>query len=83
MVGGRKSSKKGRMKRLLDLYDAASRAGLHPFIHVDEDYLNGSTHQGLAGLLLHEAWHLLGYANHTSGPPYTQYPFSEQYTCPL
>jgi hypothetical protein len=66
-----------------DTHDAQSRRGTAPLIHVDENYLNTSAVKALAGLLLHEAWHLLGYPNHGAeeSPPYTTYPYSEQVSC--
>lgn len=67
-----------------DDHDAQSRGGPSPFIHVDTDYLESSTLQGLGGLLLHEGWHLAGYPTHPredDRPPYATPPWTEQISC--
>jgi hypothetical protein len=64
-------------------YDAASRSGPSGFVHVDHDYLGSGTPRGVAGLLLHEGWHLLGHPNHpaTESQPYSTYPYSQEASC--
>jgi hypothetical protein len=64
-------------------HDAASRSGPSGFVHVDHDYLGSSTPRGVAGLLLHEGWHLLGHPNHpaTESQPYSTYPYSQEASC--
>jgi len=64
-------------------HDAASRSGSSGFVHVDHDYLGSGTPRGVAGLLLHEGWHLLGHPNHpsTESQPYNTYPHSQEASC--
>lgn len=65
-------------------HDAQSRGGSSPRIHVDSDYLASSTTYGLAGLLLHEGWHVALNQDHPyepNAPPYTTYPWSAQGSC--
>ena len=64
-------------------HDAASRSGPSGFVHVDHDYLGSGTPRGVAGLLLHEGWHLLGHPNHpaTESQPYITYPYSQEASC--
>ena len=60
-----------------------SQGGSLGFVHVDEDYLDSSSLEGLGGVLLHEAWHLSGYVSHPAEelPPYTTYPYSQSQIC--
>jgi len=69
----------------VDSHQASSRRGSRPLLHVDRDYLTASSSRGLAELLLHEGWHLAGFANHgpTEGPIYSTYPYSEAQSCVL
>lgn len=57
--------------------------GIDSYIHIDTDYLNSSSTGALASVLLHEAWHVLGYPDHEGelGPLYGTPPYSEQYSC--
>lgn len=67
-------------------HDAQARVGTlgyDSFIHVDQGFLTSSSLHQLAGVLLHEAWHVLGYPDHEGEerPPYGAYPYSQQQTC--
>ena len=45
-------------------HDGQSRLRPDPFTHIDQDFLESSDLAGLAGLMLHEMWHLLAYKAH-------------------
>lgn len=69
-------------------HDASTRSALLSIdwiIHIDQDFLDVSSAGGVAGLLLHEAWHVLGHPSHDEeqGPPYGIFPYSEQQSCIL
>lgn len=58
-------------------HDAASNRLLR-LAHVDQDFLVSSSLRSLGEIMLHEGWHLAGYANHTgeNQPPYMTPPYS-------
>jgi len=57
-------------------YDPSKKA-----IHIDQNAIESMSQWVLLGLLLHEAWHVLGYSHPAGGPPYTDPPFTEQASC--
>ncbi len=50
-------------------------------IHIDADAIATLSPSALAGLLLHEGFHALGFNHFAGGPPYTDAPFSQVESC--
>lgn len=59
------------------------------FVHVDTDFLENASFEALAGVMVHEAWHLLmargelpGGVHHPETTwPYSTHPFNLQVQC--
>jgi hypothetical protein len=69
-------------------YDATSRTGSNPFLHVDLDflntYMNATNRTGLGRLLLYEGFDLAEHPDHPgwdSGPTYNTAPYDKAPIC--
>ncbi len=78
----------------LEHHDGQARCASDPansFLHVDGHYVSDNSDQAVAGVLLHEVWHIIAcdeepnnrWKHAHRNPPYTGYPWREQYTCPI